>query len=37
MFEAMTTYHAKAGMLLYAAGLQPSAKGWRVKYSGKKR
>jgi hypothetical protein len=40
MFEAMTTYHeelAKAGMLLYAAGLQPSAKGWRVKYSGGKR
>jgi hypothetical protein len=40
MFEAMTTYHeelAKAGMLLDAAGLQPSAKGWRVKYSGGKR
>jgi hypothetical protein len=37
MFEAMTTYHAKAGMLLCAAGLQPSAKGWRVKYSGEKR
>jgi len=39
-FEAMTTYHeelAKAGMLLDAAGLQPSAKGWRVKYSGGKR
>jgi hypothetical protein len=37
MFEAMTTYHeelAKAGMLLDAAGLQPSSKGWRVKYSG---
>ena len=40
MFEAMTTYHeelAKAGMLLDAAGLQPSAKGWRVKYSAGKR
>jgi hypothetical protein len=40
MFEAMTTYHeelATAGMLLDAAGLQPSAKGWRVKYSGGKR
>ena len=40
MFEAMTTYHeelAKAGMLLDAAGLQPSARGWRVKYSGGKR
>jgi hypothetical protein len=40
MFEAMTTYHqelAKAGMLLDAAGLQPSAKGWRVKYSGGRR
>ena len=40
MFEAMTTYHeelAKAGMLLDAAGLQPSARGWRVKYSAGKR
>lgn len=40
MFEAMTAYHeelAKAGMLLDAAGLQPSAKGWRVEYSGGKR
>ena len=40
MFEAMTTYHeelAKAGMLLDAAGLQRSAKGWRVKYSAGKR
>jgi hypothetical protein len=25
---------ARAGMLLDASGLQPSAKGWRVKYSG---
>jgi len=40
MFEAITTYHeelAKAGMLLDAAGLQPSAKGCRVRYSGGKR
>ena len=36
----MATYHeelAKAGVLLDASGLQPSAKGWRVKYSGGKR
>jgi hypothetical protein len=40
MFAAMTTYHeelAKAGLLLDASGLQPSAKGWRVKYRGGKR
>ena len=40
MFAAMTTYHeelAKAGLLLDASGLQPSAKGWRVKYTGGKR
>jgi hypothetical protein len=40
MFEAMTTYHeelGKAGMLVDAAGLQPSAKGWRVKYARGKR
>lgn len=40
LFAAMATYHeelAKAGMLLDASGLQPSAKGWRVKYSGNKR
>jgi hypothetical protein len=40
MFATMTTYHeklGKAGMLLDAAGLQPSAKGWRVKYAGGKR
>jgi hypothetical protein len=37
MFAAMETYHedlAKAGLLLDASGLQPSSKGWRVKYSG---
>jgi hypothetical protein len=35
----MATYHeelAKAGVLLDASGLQPSSKGWRIKYSGKK-
>jgi hypothetical protein len=40
MFAAMATYHeelAKAGVLLDASGLKPSSKGWRVKYSGKKR
>ena len=40
LFHAMATYHeelAKAGALLDASGLQPSAKGWRVKYSGGKR
>jgi uncharacterized protein (TIGR02246 family) len=40
VFEAMTTYHEeleKAGMLLDASGLQPSSKGWRVKYRGGKR
>ena len=36
----MATYHEelqKAGVLLDANGLQPSSKGWRVKYSGGKR
>jgi hypothetical protein len=40
IFEAMATYHeelVKAGVLLDASGLQPSAKGWRVKYDGEKR
>ena len=40
MFAAMTTYHeelAKAGLLLDASGLQPSSKGWRVKYTEGKR
>jgi hypothetical protein len=40
LFAAMATYHeelAKAGVLLDASGLQPSSKGWRVKYSGSKR
>ncbi|HSH91418.1 MAG TPA: YciI family protein [Ramlibacter sp.] len=40
MFQAMATFHeelAKAGVLLDAAGLQPSSKGWRVRYDGDKR
>ena len=40
MFAAMATYHeelAKAGVLLDASGLQPSSKGWRVRYRGSKR
>ena len=40
LFAAMADYHeqlAKAGVLLDASGLQPSSKGWRVKYSGGKR
>ena len=40
LFHEMATYHeelAKAGMLLDGSGLQPSAKGWRIKYDGNKR
>ena len=40
MFAAMAQYHEelqRAGALLDASGLQPSAKGWRVKYAGGKR
>src|SRR5687767_15826294 len=40
LFETMAAYHEelqKAGVLLDASGLQPSAKGWRIKYSGGKR
>jgi len=36
----MVTFHeelAKAGALLDGSGLQPSSKGWRVKYSGTRR
>jgi len=36
----MAAFHeelAKAGVLLDASGLQPSARGWRIKYSGGKR
>jgi hypothetical protein len=35
MFAAMASFHeelAKAGALLDASGLQPSSKGWRVRY-----
>ncbi|HEY5595135.1 MAG TPA: YciI family protein [Nitrospiria bacterium] len=40
LIAAMATYHeelAKAGALLDGSGLQPSSKGWRIKYSGGKR
>jgi hypothetical protein len=40
LIASMATYHeelVKAGVLLEASGLQPSSKGWRVKYSGGKR
>ncbi len=40
LFADMATYHeelAKAGVLLDASGLQPSSKGWKVRYSGAKR
>ena len=40
LFEAMRIYHeelAKAGALLDASGLQPTSKGWRVRYDGDKR
>lgn len=36
----MATFHeelARAGALVDASGLQPSSKGWRIRYSGKKR
>jgi hypothetical protein len=40
LIAEMATYHEelqKAGALLDASGLQPSLKGWRIKYSGGKR
>jgi len=40
MFAVMAQYHEelqKAGMLLDASGLQPSSKGWRIKFAGDKR
>ncbi len=40
LLAEMAAYHeelAKAGMLLDATGLQPSSKGWRIKYAGNKR
>jgi len=40
LIQKMAAYHeelAKAGVLLDASGLQPTSKGWRVRYSGEKR
>jgi len=40
LIAEMATYHeqlAKAGVLLDASGLQPSTKGWRIKYDGARR
>ena len=40
LFQAMGAYHeelAKAGVLLDASGLQPSSKGWRIRYEGDQR
>lgn len=40
LFAAMATYHeelARAGVLLDASGLQPTANGWRIRYAGSKR
>ncbi len=40
LMATMASYHeelVKAGALLDASGLQPSAKGWRVEYAGAKR
>ena len=40
LFAEMADYHeqlAKAGVLLDGSGLQPSSKGWRIRYSGDKR
>jgi len=40
LIAAMATYHealAKAGVLLDATGLQPTSKGFRVRYSGAQR
>jgi hypothetical protein len=37
VMAAMADYHeqlAKAGVLLDAAGLQPTSKGWRIRYEG---
>ena len=40
LFTVMADYHeelSQAGVLLDAAGLQPSSGGWRIRYSGGKR
>jgi len=39
LIAAMATYHEKlqkAGMLIDGSGLQPSSKGWRIRYDGDK-
>jgi hypothetical protein len=40
LIASMTRYHEeleKAGLLLDGSGLQPSSKGWRIRYTGDKR
>jgi len=40
LFAEMAAYHealVRAGVLLDGAGLQPSSKGWRIRYAGDKR
>jgi hypothetical protein len=40
LIAEMAAYHeelAKAGVLLDGSGLQPSAKGWRIRYDGSRR
>jgi hypothetical protein len=40
LFAEMAAYHealVKAGVLLDGSGLQPSSKGWRIRYAGDKR
>jgi hypothetical protein len=40
LFAEMAAYHetlAQAGVLLDGSGLQPSSKGWRIRYSGDQR
>lgn len=40
LFAEMADYHeqlAKAGVLLDGSGLQPTSKGWRIRYTGDKR
>lgn len=40
LFAAMAQYHeqlAQAGVLLDASGLQPTSKGWRIRYEGSQR
>jgi hypothetical protein len=40
LIASMTQYHEgleKAGLLLDGSGLQPTSKGWRIRYTGDKR